>query len=69
MINISKKVSSPNFHFIFDLLVFEYVFCVNKPSSDVKLRCYLMNLIGLSLGDLTQISACYFDLYLIDIFV
>lgn len=36
MINISKKVSSPNFHFIFDLLVFEYVFCVNKPSSDVK---------------------------------
>lgn len=36
MINISEKISSPNFHFIFDLLVFEYVLCVNKPSSDAK---------------------------------
>lgn len=35
----------------------------------LSMRCYLMNLIGLSFADLTQISACYFDLYLIDIFV
>lgn len=35
----------------------------------LSMRCYLMNLIVLSFADLTQISACYFDLYLIDIFV